>query len=141
VARPNPPQAGRPRSAPSRHADGRNPPRRRNPPPMRRPEATKLAKEAPPSLAAPPVKRMEEIFATRCPRGRPSAGEEEIPPPPAPPELCPAGPAGGGRGGEEGGGCLDGLGFPPLPSPTGVRAGATKTFLFEPLRLYESCAF
>jgi hypothetical protein len=76
-----------------------------------------------------------------APRGCHSAGEEEISPPLAPPKLCPTAPAGGGSGGEEGGGCLDGLGFPPLPSPTGARAGATKMFLFEPLRLYESSAF
>nr|XP_051211056.1 proline-rich receptor-like protein kinase PERK2 [Lolium perenne] len=58
----------RPRSGPSRRAAGRNALRRRIPPPMRRPEATKLAKEAPPSLAAPPSRRAEETVATRCDR-------------------------------------------------------------------------
>jgi hypothetical protein len=76
-------------------------------------------------------RRSSPLDAT-APRGRPSGQEEEIPPPPPQPELCPAAPASGGRGGEEGAGCLDGLGFPPLPLPAGARAGASKRFQLFP---------
>nr|XP_051190940.1 uncharacterized protein LOC127304290 [Lolium perenne] len=57
----------RPRSGPSRRAAGKRPPST-HPPPMRRPKATKLAKEAPPSLTAPPGRGAEETDATGCDR-------------------------------------------------------------------------